>query len=90
MSELSRQGPGWRPADSLSRVVIDAVAEHEGVEPSELEPPLYHAVDPEALDALFPDTGRSGSTGRVRFSYDGRDVCVTSDGQVQIAEADEE
>lgn len=90
MGEPGRRGADRRPADSLSQAVIDAVAEHEGVEPTELEPPLYHAVDPEALDALFPETGRSGSTGRVRFSYDGRDVCVTSDGQVHVAEADEE
>lgn len=73
--------------DSLSCAVIDAVAEAEGVDPTEI-PPLYTAVDPEALDSLFqsPHAGGAAGVGRVQFAYYGYDVTVSADGQVTLAE----
>lgn len=59
---------------SLSQDVIKAVAKRENVSPEELEPPLYEAVNPEALDSLFPDNYLSH--GLVLFMYRGHWVVV--------------
>ncbi|WP_207587956.1 HalOD1 output domain-containing protein [Halomontanus rarus] len=75
---------------SLSFEIIAAIAEREGVDTTEIEPPeyeaLYDVLNPEALDALFApcQDGTQRSTGRVKFSYCGYDVVVTSDGDVHI------
>lgn len=59
-----------------SDAVISLIAEANDVDPVELTP-LYDAIDPDALDALFQqahaDSIRSGS---VRFTYCGYDVVV--------------
>lgn len=75
-----------------SRAVIEAVANEEGISPTELRPPTYEplhaAVDPEALDALFGRTGdgtpRAGGT--VSFHYCGYRVTVEEDGSVTLEE----
>ena len=77
---------------SVSFDVIAAVAECEGVDPLELEPPeydaLYDVINPEALDALFAtrENGRQRSTGRIEFPYCGYQVVVTSDGDVEVSD----
>lgn len=63
--------------------ITEALAEHEGVAQTELEPPLGDVIDPEALEKLF----RSGSgVGHVCFSYGDYEVRVTSEGQVRVAD----
>ena len=64
-----------------SQTVVRAVAEVSGADPLET-PPLYEAVDPEALDHLF--RGRPGGT--VTFDYDGYTVTVRSDAEVIVQE----
>ncbi|MFC7135555.1 HalOD1 output domain-containing protein [Halobaculum litoreum] len=55
---------GWRvPADPVepepvSVRVVECVAEATGLDATDLDP-LYEVVDPDALDALFPRTGRA-------------------------------
>ncbi|SEV95583.1 HalOD1 output domain-containing protein [Natrinema salifodinae] len=77
---------------SVSFDVIAAVAEREGVDPTELEPPeyqaLYDVVNPEALDALFSNrvNGRQRPTGHVEFPFCGYHVVVTSDGDVEVSD----
>ena len=73
--------------DSLSRAVIEAVADEEEVEPTDI-PPLYTAIDPEALDSLFqsPDAGEVTMVGQARFTYHGYEVSVSADGQVTLTE----
>ena len=77
---------------SISFDVIAAVAEREGVDPLELEPPeydaLYDVINPEALDALFAtrENGRQRPTGRIEFPYCGYQVVVTSDGEVEVSD----
>ena len=83
---MASQSPS-RPADGepLSVRIVREVAAHDGVDPMELSPPLFHAIDPAALDALFEPTESSGSrTGRVTFTYDGKQVTVDGDGAVEI------
>ncbi|GAB3025473.1 HalOD1 output domain-containing protein [Natronobiforma cellulositropha] len=77
---------------SLSFEVIDAVAEREGVDSTEIEPPeyeaLYDVLNPEALDALFAPRhdGTERAPGRVEFTFCGYDIVVTSDGEVTVSE----
>lgn len=77
---------------SLSLEVISAIAEQEGVDPIEIEPPEYEALydvcNPEALDSLFAprEDGTPRNRGRVSFAFCGYDVVVTSDGTVEVTE----
>ena len=78
MSGSTLSSPG-----SPSLRVVQAVANAEGVDPVELEPALYDAVDPTAIDELFaPTTPNASRNGRLRFRYRGYDVTVQSDGAV--------
>ncbi|MHC3437033.1 HalOD1 output domain-containing protein [Natrialbaceae archaeon A-gly3] len=63
----------------VSRAVIEAKAEKEGVEPTAL-PPLYESVEPEALDSLFEHT-KTGTARKmvIEFVYDGSLVRVAVD-----------
>jgi len=90
MSDTSR-GHGADASESTSRAVVEAIAEHAGVDPADLELPLYEAVDPDALDALFspPEGTREPVSGRVSFVYDGYDVEVTSDGEVTVSDRED-
>lgn len=75
----------------LSTRVIEAIASRKGVDPIDLDEPLYTVVDTEALDALF-FPGRvddSRTEGRVTFRYDEHVVTVFSDGRVEVFEADD-
>lgn len=78
---------GHKP-DRISQAVVEAVAEAEGVDPTELTP-LYAAIDPDALESLFepslPSTdGRV--VGEIRFPYHGYEVRVTASGWVHLAD----
>lgn len=56
------------------------MADAKGVEPTDL-PPLYHAIDPDALDRLFAPGGPR-MRGEVSFEMAGCEVVVDGDGQV--------
>ena len=77
---------------SLSYAVIEAIAEREGVDATEIEPPEYEALydvcNPEALDSLFAprEDGTPRGSGRVSFHFCGYAVTVTSDGTVTVDE----
>ncbi|WP_207588306.1 HalOD1 output domain-containing protein [Halomontanus rarus] len=74
----------------LSQVVVRAVADAENVPAAELTPPeyepLYHVVDPAALDELFEPMhgGLSRRRGTVTFPFCGYTVTVSSDGDVTL------
>lgn len=61
--------------------VVEAVADAVGTAPNEL-PPLYRAVDPDALEAVLDAPGAC-----VRFEYADRIVEVRSDGTVSVDQA---
>ncbi|ADD03644.1 uncharacterized protein Nmag_0045 [Natrialba magadii ATCC 43099] len=46
-----------------SQNVIQQIAAIEGLEPTELEPPLYEVIDPSALDVLVRSTTRATAIG---------------------------
>lgn len=65
----------------LSQLVVETVAEAEGVDPLAL-PPLHSEIDPDALDALFQPRLQSTSglsVGEVQFSYHGYTVRITGE-----------
>ena len=73
-------------ARSPSLRIVETVANAEGIDPVELEPPLYDAVDPNAIDDLFAATTTSNPSrnGRLNFRYRGYDVTVRADGTVSL------
>ncbi|MDQ2050038.1 HalOD1 output domain-containing protein [Natronolimnohabitans sp. A-GB9] len=75
-------------ARTPSLAVIEQIAALEDTDPMSL-PPLYDAVDPEALDSLChsPTAGQTRTATEVRFTYCGYDVRVGTDGDVEISEA---
>lgn len=70
----------------LSAEVVERVAEREGVRPTHLSEPLNDYVDPDALDALFDDTGepRTSREGSVEFTYRGYKIVARSSGSVAV------
>ncbi|AEH36408.1 HalOD1 output domain-containing protein [Halopiger xanaduensis] len=83
--------------ESLTVQLVQAIADAADVDPVDLSPPLYDAVDPEALEALFAPTA-SGTTrrGRIEFSYAEYRVTVSVDGDsetpitITVSDADDE
>ena len=67
--------------------VVSAVAATKGTDPMDLDP-LFNAIDPDALDALYERTGfgRAGVPERVEFVYSGCRVVVSGDGSVTVSE----
>ena len=74
---------------TVSEAVVSAVAELTGTDPLSLDP-LYTAVDPDALNALFSDGSDTDRSNRVEFTYSGCHVVVTPDGDVRVSKADQE
>ena len=64
-----------------SIAIVDAVARREGESPADLRPPLWNAIDPEALDLLFE---KGDSTVSVSFEYRGYRVNVARNGVVEV------
>lgn len=60
--------------------ILERVAAREGVDPLDLDEPLYGSVDPDALESLLA----SGSGVTVRFTYAGYDVTVSGDGRIEV------
>lgn len=65
-----------------TEAIVEAVADREGCEATELDPPLYGVIDPDALERLFEPADRP--EGRVTFPYNGYRVVVTADGDVAV------
>jgi hypothetical protein len=74
------------PAESVATRVVSAVASREGVDPTAIEPPLYDAIDPDALDALVASNGESGL--HVSFTYCGYPITVDAGGGVSVGVRD--
>lgn len=79
--------PDSSPDGSLSAAIVEAVADREDCNPTEIEP-LYDAINPDALNALFFDSAQSSSriNGEISFEYCGYLINVTSDGRITIDE----
>lgn len=60
--------------------ILEAVAAQDGVDPMELEPPLFDVVDPDALEAILSTGATAQSEVTVTFEWAGYDIVVGSDG----------
>lgn len=67
---------------SVCQTVFESLAEAEEIEPTELTPPLYEVIDPDALESLF---ATNQALGKVIFNYNGFEVSVFSDGHVSVS-----
>lgn len=74
-------------AGSLTLAIVGEVADREGVDPLDLEPPLHEVVDPDALEALFSDSidGTAREDVAVEFDYCGHRVLVDG-GTVRVGD----
>lgn len=74
----------WDHSEQPTVAVVEAVAAATGRDPKAM-PPLYHAVDADALDAILR-AGADGTRGSVHvsFQYAGTDVTVAADGTVSV------
>lgn len=70
------------PPGSASLAIVEAVAAREGVHPTDLEPMLQDAVDPDALETVL--SAGAGAPVTVAFEYAGYDVVVGSDGSLVV------
>lgn len=74
---------GWGE-QSVAIAVIEAVAEEAECEPDELTS-LYDVIDPDALERFFAvDGGDHPRRRRVSFTYDGYDVAVSGDRDIEV------
>jgi hypothetical protein len=64
---------------------VAAVAEYKGIDECELDPPLYRAIEPDALNVLFRE-----SQGDVRFDHWGCTVTVDHDGTVIVTNGEDD
>jgi hypothetical protein len=76
----------------LTTVIIETIADVEGVDPMAVTlPPLYDVVDTAAIEDNFfgqkMDENSRESVGRIDFHYRDFRVTVTSDGWVMVAES---
>lgn len=77
----------WTEFESPSAAVVTAVSSVSGTGSTDLDP-LYTAIDPDALDAIFaPDApGHGTSEGRVTFTYAGYRIVVKANGRCYVSE----
>jgi hypothetical protein len=61
--------------------IVETIAAQTGRDPTEL-PPIYDAIDPDALSRFVESTD---STASIEFHYCGNEVTVSGSGAVDIA-----
>lgn len=81
MWDVNREPPSEVADGSVSRAIVEAIADKEGLDPVELTPPLYEVIDPDALERIFADTSTVGS---VTFTYENYEVTVRSDDHISV------
>lgn len=69
---------------SVSTLVVNTVSDATEMSVAEL-PPLYDAIDPDALDALFFSRDTDGY---VEFQYAGHTVTVSADRTMEVIPSD--
>lgn len=77
--------------ESITNVVVDAIADYKDANPVEI-PPLYRAIDPDALNSLFGNSPLGGNRfdGRITFELAECEVEVRSDRTVTVSALDVE
>jgi hypothetical protein len=70
--------------DMLTTKVSTEIAAREGVDPLQLDRPLYDVIDVDALERLVETAGRGDGEFEVEFEYYGYDVVVDGSGEVTV------
>lgn len=72
---------------SPTTAVIEAIADHEGLDPLDIKQPLHEVIDPDALNSIIGgnEMDRERSDIVVQFSYNGCRVHVSSSGAVEVS-----
>lgn len=86
-SQTGRYRTRYDVTAALSTEIVLAVSAVVGREPTDL-PPLARTIDPDALDALFPEGESQRGTAEVSFTYANCVVTATADGWVSIMPLD--
>jgi hypothetical protein len=75
---------------TLDTKIAQQIATHEGIDVTELNPPLYDEVDLEALEKLLCPRPheRTAFVGTVTFDYCGKTVAVDQTGAVTVTSPD--
>ena len=89
MNEITAAGSSSTAAlanenSSATHAVAKAVADAKGVSPIDLHPPLYTAIDTDALDRFVDSVSDEPAAVQVFFEYGGFDVTVSGDGSVSL------
>jgi len=74
------------PAEPLTITIAEQIAAQKDTSPMDLEPPLYAAIDTEALEELFTRTKDGPRNGVVVFEYQGCRVRIV-DGETVTVDA---
>lgn len=69
-----------------SHSIVTQIADVEGVDPTDLEPPLHAVVDPDALERLVDSSEAALS---ITFTYRGHRVRVDGSGAVDVTAANQ-
>lgn len=73
--------------ETLTNALVDALAEAEDVNKTAI-PPLYDAVDLDALSQLFESHEQTADSGTVlSFTFDSWNVFVRADGRIRVCDA---
>ncbi len=88
MGEITTNAPSDKQTTvrepSIVVLIQAAIAARDGPDTSEC-PPLYEAIDPDALDKLFAPLHRESERhGKVIFEYCGYEVTVHADRTVEL------
>jgi hypothetical protein len=70
--------------ESLCEEIVYRVADAKEVDPLELHPPLYFAIDPEALERLYEMYPPSRRPPSVTFTYCGQIIQIHNDRCIEI------
>lgn len=73
-------------SEPISMAIVSTVAAASGTD-SRDSPPLYAAVDPDALDDLV--SAANGTDLRITFTYNEYRVAVDGDGHIAVTDADD-
>lgn len=71
-------------ADTVTDKIVTHISGRKDTAPEDLAPPLYEAIDPEAIAQLFQPTHHGQRRGQLTFTYHGYTVEIASDGDIQI------
>ncbi len=71
--------------DELALTIAETVAAREGVDSTELHPPLHETIDTDALESLIESATRGRARASVTFAYHGYTVRVDSSGDVRVS-----